>query len=175
MKSPTLLVVCTADKITSLAIAPWNAALTLTLRTIAVPILCGNTIVFKCSELSPRSQAIVADLFEEVSRRYCLIKWTIMDLLLGWPGGSTPRCPQHHLDFARNGAGANGRDHCPSDGSQSRRTSASVLILSHLTREDCQFTGSERVGRILAMEAAKFLKPCVLELGGKAPVVVRLF
>ncbi|KAF9487155.1 ALDH-like protein [Pleurotus eryngii] len=39
-------------------------------------------------------------------------------------------------------------------------------------KEDCQFTGSERVGRILAMEAAKFLKPCVLELGGKAPVVV---
>ncbi|KAF9490436.1 ALDH-like protein [Pleurotus eryngii] len=48
-----------------LAIAPWNAALTLTLRTIAVPILCGNTIVFKCSELSPRSQAIVADLFAD--------------------------------------------------------------------------------------------------------------
>ncbi|KAG5219714.1 Vanillin dehydrogenase [Salix suchowensis] len=103
-----------------LAIAPWNAALTLILRTIAVPILCGNTIVFKSSELSPRSQAIVADLFAEVSHRYCLIKWTIMDLL-GWPGGSTPRPPQHHLDFTRNGAGANGRDHCPSDGSQSRR------------------------------------------------------
>lgn len=64
-----LSVVRTADGIVSLAIAPWNAALTLTLRTIAVPILCGNTIVFKSSELSPRSQAIVADVFAEVSLR----------------------------------------------------------------------------------------------------------
>lgn len=35
-----------------------------------------------------------------------------------------------------------------------------------------QFTGSDNVGRILAGEAAKYLKPCVLELGGKAPCVV---
>lgn len=38
-----------------------------------------------------------------------------------------------------------------------------------------QFTGSDRVGKIIAMEAAKSLKPCVLELGGKAPVIVRPF
>lgn len=37
---------------------------------------------------------------------------------------------------------------------------------------DLQFTGSDRVGKILASEAAKYLKPCVLELGGKAPAVV---
>lgn len=36
-----------------------------------------------------------------------------------------------------------------------------------------QFTGSDRVGKIIAMEAAKQLKPCVLELGGKAPTIVR--
>ena len=35
-----------------------------------------------------------------------------------------------------------------------------------------KFTGSDRVGRILAAEAAKYLKPCVFELGGKAPLVV---
>lgn len=40
-------------------------------------------------------------------------------------------------------------------------------------RHRLQFTGSDRVGRIIATEAAKHLKPCVLELGGKAPVVVR--
>ncbi|KDQ56600.1 hypothetical protein JAAARDRAFT_194590 [Jaapia argillacea MUCL 33604] len=34
------------------------------------------------------------------------------------------------------------------------------------------FTGSDRVGKILAAEAAKYLKPCVFELGGKAPCVV---
>jgi acyl-CoA reductase-like NAD-dependent aldehyde dehydrogenase len=35
-----------------------------------------------------------------------------------------------------------------------------------------QLTGSDRVGKIIAMEAAKHLKPCVFELGGKAPSVV---
>ncbi|KAF9489684.1 aldehyde dehydrogenase [Pleurotus eryngii] len=117
-----------------LAIAPWNAALTLTLRTIAVPILCGNTIVFKCSELSPRSQAIVADLFAEA----------------GLPPGV--------LNIM----------------SISRETAPELTaeIIAHLMVRKVAFTGSERVGRILAMEAAKFLKPCVLELGGKAPVVV---
>jgi len=34
------------------------------------------------------------------------------------------------------------------------------------------FTGSTRVGRIIAMQCARYLKPCVLELGGKAPFLV---
>jgi len=34
------------------------------------------------------------------------------------------------------------------------------------------FTGSDRVGRIIAGYAAECLKKCVLELGGKAPVIV---
>ncbi|MCJ2180979.1 aldehyde dehydrogenase [Novosphingobium album (ex Hu et al. 2023)] len=34
------------------------------------------------------------------------------------------------------------------------------------------FTGSTGVGRIIAMRAAQHLKPCLLELGGKAPLVV---
>lgn len=37
-----------------------------------------------------------------------------------------------------------------------------------------QFTGSDRVGKIIAMEAAKHLKPCILELGGKGPAIVRI-
>jgi acyl-CoA reductase-like NAD-dependent aldehyde dehydrogenase len=39
-----------------------------------------------------------------------------------------------------------------------------------------QFTGSDRVGKIIAMEleAAKYLKPCGLELGGKAPAIVHV-
>jgi len=35
-----------------------------------------------------------------------------------------------------------------------------------------QFTGGGRVGKIIGTEAAQALKPCVLELGGKAPTVV---
>ena len=34
------------------------------------------------------------------------------------------------------------------------------------------FTGSTQVGRIIAMHAAKHLKPVLLELGGKAPMIV---
>jgi len=34
------------------------------------------------------------------------------------------------------------------------------------------FTGSTNVGRIIAVRAAQQLKPCLLELGGKAPLIV---
>jgi len=34
------------------------------------------------------------------------------------------------------------------------------------------FTGSERVGKIVALAAAKHLTPCTLELGGKCPLIV---
>jgi acyl-CoA reductase-like NAD-dependent aldehyde dehydrogenase len=34
------------------------------------------------------------------------------------------------------------------------------------------FTGSTHVGRIVAKRAAEHLKPCLLELGGKAPLIV---
>ncbi|MDE2435126.1 MAG: aldehyde dehydrogenase [Sphingomonadales bacterium] len=34
------------------------------------------------------------------------------------------------------------------------------------------FTGSTSVGRIIALRAAQHLKPCLLELGGKAPLIV---
>ena len=50
----------------SLSIAPWNAPIGLTLRAVALPIVCGNTVVLKCSEVSPRTQAIVVEIFEKV-------------------------------------------------------------------------------------------------------------
>lgn len=34
------------------------------------------------------------------------------------------------------------------------------------------FTGSTQTGRLVAIEAAKNLTPCLLELGGKCPVIV---
>jgi len=45
-------------------------------------------------------------------------------------------------------------------------------IIAHPAVRAINFTGSDRVGRIIAGEAAKYLKPVILELGGKAPVVV---
>lgn len=45
-------------------------------------------------------------------------------------------------------------------------------IIAHPAVKRINFTGSTRVGRKIAVTAAKYLKPILLELGGKAPVVV---
>jgi vanillin dehydrogenase len=45
-------------------------------------------------------------------------------------------------------------------------------LISHPAVKRINFTGSTRVGKILAAIAAKYLKPILLELGGKAPIVV---
>lgn len=45
-------------------------------------------------------------------------------------------------------------------------------IIAHPAVRRVNFTGSTRVGRLVAMTCAKHLKPAVLELGGKAPLVV---
>ncbi|ASW00910.1 aldehyde dehydrogenase [Paraburkholderia aromaticivorans] len=45
-------------------------------------------------------------------------------------------------------------------------------LIAHPAVRRVNFTGSTQVGRIIAMHAAKHLKPALLELGGKAPVLV---
>ncbi len=45
-------------------------------------------------------------------------------------------------------------------------------MVAHPALRRVNFTGSTRVGRIIAQTCAKYLKPVVLELGGKAPFVV---
>ena len=45
-------------------------------------------------------------------------------------------------------------------------------LIDHPETRRINFTGSTRVGRIVAERAAKHLKPCLLELGGKAPQIV---
>ncbi|KAJ7253726.1 aldehyde dehydrogenase domain-containing protein [Mycena haematopus] len=115
-------------------IAPWNAPFGLTLRAIAVPLMCGNTVVIKSSEYSPRTQALAGQLFHEA----------------GFPSGV--------LNYI----------------SMSRESSPELTaqIIAHPLVRKINFTGSDRVGRIIATEAAQHLKPTVLELGGKAPAVV---
>ncbi|KAI0731376.1 aldehyde dehydrogenase [Earliella scabrosa] len=115
-------------------ISPWNAPTGLTVRALGVPLICGNTCVLRCSEESPRTQAIIAELFEEA----------------GLPKGV--------LNFI-----STSREDSPA------RTAE---IFAHPMVRKINFTGSDRVGKIIAAEAAKYLKPCVFELGGKAPVVV---
>ncbi len=45
-------------------------------------------------------------------------------------------------------------------------------MVAHRAVRRVNFTGSTRVGKLIAMTCAKYLKPVVLELGGKAPLVV---
>ncbi|MDN7846973.1 aldehyde dehydrogenase [Burkholderia multivorans] len=83
-------------------------------------------------------------------------------------------CPAVHrmigtvLDEAGLGDGVvNIVTHAPED--------ASVIVerlIAHPAVRRVNFTGSTQVGRIIAMHAAKHLKPVLLELGGKAPVLV---
>ncbi|KAG5651811.1 hypothetical protein H0H81_007334 [Sphagnurus paluster] len=120
-----------------LSIAPWNGPFTLALRAIAIPILCGNTVVLKSSEASPRSQALIVQLFHDA----------------GLPAGVL-----NYVSVSREDAPV--------------RTAE---LIAYPAVRKVTFTGSDRVGKIIAMEAAKHLKPCVLELGGSAPVIVHRF
>ena len=117
-----------------LSIVPWNGPVLLAARAIAYPIACGNTVVFKASESSPRTHALIAEAFYEA----------------GLPAGV--------LNFLTN---------APED-------AADVIdaLIAHPAVRRINFTGSTRVGRIIAEKAASQLKPCLLELGGKAPFVV---
>ena len=45
-------------------------------------------------------------------------------------------------------------------------------LIAHPAVRRVNFTGSSHVGRIVAQIAAKYLKPVLLELGGKAPLLV---
>ena len=45
-------------------------------------------------------------------------------------------------------------------------------LIGHPAVKRVNFTGSTRVGKIIAALSAKYLKPCLLELGGKAPLIV---
>jgi len=45
-------------------------------------------------------------------------------------------------------------------------------IIAHKAVRKINFTGSTFVGRKLAEVAGRYLKPCCMELGGKAPVIV---
>jgi acyl-CoA reductase-like NAD-dependent aldehyde dehydrogenase len=47
-----------------------------------------------------------------------------------------------------------------------------AALIAHPAVKRVNFTGSTRVGRIIAMLGARHLKPVLLELGGKAPLIV---
>jgi acyl-CoA reductase-like NAD-dependent aldehyde dehydrogenase len=116
------------------SMAPWNGAGVLAARAIAYPIVCGNTVVFRGSEFSPRSHQIISEVFHEA----------------GLPAGV--------LNFITTDIDDTGE--------------VVAAIIAHRAVRRVNFTGSTRVGRIIAEQAGRALTPCLLELGGKAPLVV---
>jgi benzaldehyde dehydrogenase (NAD) len=47
-----------------LGIAPWNAPVILGVRALALPLACGNSVVFKGSELCPATHALIVEAFD---------------------------------------------------------------------------------------------------------------
>jgi acyl-CoA reductase-like NAD-dependent aldehyde dehydrogenase len=119
---------------TVLSIVPWNGPILLGARAIAYPLACGNTVIFKGSENSPRTHALLAEAFYEA----------------GLPKGV--------LNFLIS---------APADAA-----AVTDALIAHDTVRRVNFTGSTKVGRMIAQTCAQHLKRCLLELGGKAPFVV---
>ena len=114
--------------------APWNAPVILGVRSFAMPLACGNTVVMKASEKCPGLHRLIGE---------CMVD-----------GGLPPGV-------------LNILTHSADDGPEV----VNALVDHPLTRR-INFTGSTRVGQIIAERAAKHLKPCLLELGGKNPLLV---
>lgn len=106
----------------------------LTARSIATPLICGDTVIVKPSEFSPKSQFLVVRALIEA----------------GLPRGCI-----HYLPTS------------PEDA-----PTITEYAVKHHRVLRVNFTGSDRVGRIIAGIASTELKQCVLELGGKSPVLI---
>ena len=117
-----------------LSIAPWNAPVILGVRALAMPLACGNTIVFKASEVCPQTHRLIAEAFRDA----------------GLPAGA--------LNVVTS---------APEDAPK-----IVEALIGHPKVRRVNFTGSTRVGRIIAETAGRYLKPVLLELGGKAPMLV---
>jgi acyl-CoA reductase-like NAD-dependent aldehyde dehydrogenase len=117
-----------------LGIAPWNAPVILGVRSVAMPLACGNTVVLKASEVCPATHRLIGTVLKEAGL-----------------GDGVVNVITHDA----KDAGA-----------------VSEALISHAAVRRVNFTGSSRVGKIVAQTAAKYLKPVLLELGGKAPLIV---
>ncbi|KAF2475552.1 ALDH-like protein [Lindgomyces ingoldianus] len=117
-----------------LCIAPWNAALILATRGVASAIAAGCTVVFKASELSPRTHFAITEAFTEA----------------GVPPGVLNQIQVRREDAAEV---------------------TETLIANEAIRK-VEFIGSAAVGRVIGQLCAKYLKPVLMELGGKCPAIV---
>ena len=84
-------------------------------------------------------------------------------------------CPATHRligETMRDAGLPEGRASTSSPMRRPMRAEVVEALIAHPAVRRINFTGSTRVGRIIAEQAAPHLKPVLLELGGKAPLVV---
>ncbi|REG81937.1 aldehyde dehydrogenase [Marinomonas pollencensis] len=117
-----------------LGIPPWNVPILLSVRAIALPLACGNTVILKASELCPKTHQRVIEIIKDSG------------------------FPENVINIITN------RPDEAGDVVES--------LISHPAVRHINFTGSTRVGRLIAELSAKHLKRCILELSGKAPFIV---
>lgn len=127
MAIPTPVGVC-------LGIAPWNAPVILGVRAVAMPIACGNAVIFKASEICPGTHRLIGQVLHDAG------------------------VPKGVINVLTN---------APADAAQ-----VVDALIRHPAVRRVNFTGSTKVGRIIAETSARHLKPALLELGGKAPCIV---
>jgi len=83
-------------------------------------------------------------------------------------------CPRTHSLIVEAFASAGFPDGVVNIVTNAPKDAAEVVgaLIDHVAVKRINFTGSTAVGRIIAKRAAEHLKPCLLELGGKAPLIV---
>jgi acyl-CoA reductase-like NAD-dependent aldehyde dehydrogenase len=87
---------------------------------------------------------------------------------------ASERCPRTHALIAEAFAAAGFPDGVVNLVTNEPARAAEVVgaLIDHPAVRRINFTGSTHVGRIVARRAAEHLKPILLELGGKAPLIV---
>ena len=87
---------------------------------------------------------------------------------------ASEQCPETHRLIAEAFAEAGLPDGAVSIVTNAPEDAAEIVaaLIDHPLIRRINFTGSTTVGRIIAKRAAEHLKPCLLELGGKAPLIV---
>src|SRR5690348_16179061 len=87
---------------------------------------------------------------------------------------ASERCPRTHRLIVEVFAAAGFPDGVVNLVTNERQHASEVVgaLIDHAAVRRINFTGSTAVGRIVAKRAAEHLKPVLLELGGKAPLIV---
>jgi acyl-CoA reductase-like NAD-dependent aldehyde dehydrogenase len=57
-----------ANQNRSYAVVPWNAPLPLMIVSVALPLICGNTVVVRPSEICPHASSLVIDALHDVRK-----------------------------------------------------------------------------------------------------------